>query len=234
MILNDQKFEALLKKSKKKRTWQMIATAFITIAVVVGGAGSVYAWYYNDGPFQGTKVAGLPDNQLAEIKGTGGHLNLLFRNAGGIQYNAPKKVKKISIYLDHYEKDKKVASDEIFSTMLDGNEEVKSFSHDLYWGVVEDGSTLGELRLSLVSGDGSVSIGTNSVKLSKYAQFSGAQGTGSLEGVNREFPINQPIILSKWVKSMEMRVHDAYSENVRKEELIKNKETLLLYVKFEV
>lgn len=91
-------------KSHKKRKIGIVVLGSIIIIIVL--AALIYCKHMNFWPFQGDKIAGLPDDHLKVAdKKVEGPVSLLFASSGEILFNS--KAKYISAYIDYYEKDKR-------------------------------------------------------------------------------------------------------------------------------
>lgn len=91
-----------LKAYKKRR----IGIAVLGSIIIIVVAALIYCKHMNFWPFQGDKIAGLPDDHLKIAdKKVEGPVSLLFVSSGEILFNS--KAKYISAYIDYYEKDKR-------------------------------------------------------------------------------------------------------------------------------
>lgn len=93
MNFDDKQFEQLVKKSRRKRLINtLLGSTFsiIFLAVILLGG---YLFYWNLGPFQGEKVAGVPDGQIRSFtENENGHLaSLLLDYYGSYGFNVKGK-----------------------------------------------------------------------------------------------------------------------------------------------
>lgn len=153
-MMEDKTYQALLKKSNRKKTRRSAVTTILTVLVLLMLGGGGYLWYFNEGPFTGYKVSGVPNNSMRNLNvGENSSLSLLLPYHGSYSFNAYGY--KIAVKYDYYEKGKVVKTDTL--TQIEAGEKINNqMSGYLNWGVTEENDRLKTLMVSLnASGVGS-------------------------------------------------------------------------------
>lgn len=106
----------------------------VAIVIVLGGT-LMYLNHMNYWPFQGDKIAGVPDGEIKNInadkEGPDDPLSLLLAASGEVDYNI--KAKSANVYFDVFKHDKRVIHERI--TMSgNGDEEIQLNGH-LVWAM---------------------------------------------------------------------------------------------------
>lgn len=104
------------------------------IVIVLGGT-LMYLNHMNYWPFQGDKIAGVPDGEIkninAEKNDTDDPLSLLLASSGEVDYNV--QAKSASVYFDVFKRDKRVIHERI---TISGNvDEETQLSGHLVWAM---------------------------------------------------------------------------------------------------
>ncbi|EOL41662.1 hypothetical protein [Enterococcus phoeniculicola] len=227
MNFDDKQFEQLVKKSRRKRLINtLLGSTFsiIFLAVILLGG---YLFYWNLGPFQGEKVAGVPDGQIRSFtENENGHLaSLLLDYYGSYGFNV--KGKKITVYADYYEKDKRISHEEVAGIE---NEEVGMISETLTWGILSSNDQTKEVRIQFTNTSGQSKSGFNFSTFGENAASDFAFSSFNLIGNGTLLP-NKRYILQYWTTGGRGYSSEAIVA-ADKETLIESGKTVILY--FEV
>lgn len=219
---NDEKFEELVKKANRKRNGKSflisVLTVFLFVILGVGG----YMFHMNYGPFQGDKIAGVPNGHIKVLEEETGPLSLLFHAYGGYAFNTEGK--KISVYLDYYEKDVRKKHEQIAGFGLG---EESAINGTLYWGVTAGGdmSDPQEIRINIVS-NGAVTSGVYDFTQLNLDYTAFAHNTFSSGKIRKE----ERYVLQTWQTSGVFRADNDFFDP---EILAESGQTAILYLVFE-
>ncbi len=197
---------------------------FLALLLVILGI-STYLWYMNYGPFQGEKVAGVPDGHIKIIDEPMGVASLLFSAHGSYAFNFQGK--GVAVYLAYYEKDVRIKHERVsgFQQTEDG-----PLNGTLQWGITfeQDAGQLEELRVSIRA---SGSQATNSYDMSQL-NFNTENGFSSVMNLfsNGRIEKGDRYVLQTWQTSGMVRAdNDVFHEEVLRE----SEQTIILYMVFE-
>lgn len=109
MTIEDKQLEAIVKKARRKNYRKHIFTMLLMLVLFVGAPLTLYLRYYNYGPFQGNKVAGVPDNHLVQSENDTGLGSLLFDYGSHLTFNT--KATSLTVYIDTYHFGERVGHD---------------------------------------------------------------------------------------------------------------------------
>ncbi|MGM0125773.1 hypothetical protein IGI37_003174 [Enterococcus sp. AZ194] len=148
MNFEDKEFEKLVKKARRERLLKSTFSSILAIIILLGLILSGYWFYWNLGPFQGNKVAGVPDGQIRAFqnKETETLSTLLMQNFESYGLNI--EAKELIIYADYYEKDKRIRHDIMAGSQ---QEETQMLSTILSWGVIETANAPTEVRIQFAN-----------------------------------------------------------------------------------
>ncbi|WP_430536671.1 hypothetical protein [Listeria rocourtiae] len=104
------------------------------VIIVVGGA-LIYLNYMNYWPFQGDKIAGVPDGEIKNINADTVDVktdpqSLLLAASGTVDYNV--KAESVNVYFDVFKRDKRVIHELITMTGSDGETDLNGH---LLWAI---------------------------------------------------------------------------------------------------
>lgn len=118
----------------------------VGVLIVCGGLGALAYW--NLWPFQGEKIAGVPNGALVKKEEeTIDTLDLLLAASGKVAFNTEGK--SVRVYLDVYEKVERVSHQKVVEILHD---EKSSINGELVWGAVGlDIAKPEEIRVKLLA-----------------------------------------------------------------------------------
>lgn len=197
----------------------VVLVGIVVLLVLILGS---YLNYTNRGPFQGEKIAGIPNNTIKVLEKDEGPFALLFETYGGYGINTTGK--NMNVYVDYFEGDRRKKHD------LVGNlsyEERGPINGAIYWGVsqpLNEGS-LGELRVNL-DNRGTQMTGTYDLSQIKLAE-------GGLAAQTEDFPKgsfkqDKPYIFKRWVTGG--KIYDDNRDPFSSEVLAEYPQSVFLYL----
>lgn len=223
MTFNNEQVEIPKKKANHKRN-KKISVLIVFLLFILGL--SSYMWYMNYGPFQGDRVAGVPDGHINTLDNQMELAPLIFSAHGGYAFNFHGK--GIAVYLAYYERDVRKKHERVMGIQ---QTEEAAMNGTLHWGVTFEGdpSQLKELRVNLRTTNGAQS--TNSYDLSQL-NFESESGFSSVMNAFSDGRIESErrYALQTWQTSGTVRAdNDVFHEEVLKE----SAQTVILYLVFE-
>lgn len=109
MTIEDKQLAAIVKKARRKNNRKHILTVLLMLILFVGAPLTLYLRHYNYGPFQGNKVAGVPDNHLVQSENDNGLSSLLFDYGSHLTFNT--NTTSMTVYIDTYHFGERVGHD---------------------------------------------------------------------------------------------------------------------------
>lgn len=100
MTLEDKELAAIVKKARRKNNRKIMFTIIFSLILFIGVPLTWYLRYYNYGPFQGDKMAGVPDNHLIQSENDNGLSSLLFDYGSHLMFNT--HATSITVFVDTY------------------------------------------------------------------------------------------------------------------------------------
>ncbi|EUJ28551.1 Uncharacterised protein [Listeria grayi] len=214
-------------KSHKKRKIGIVVLGSIIIIIIVLAA-LIYCKHMNFWPFQGDKIAGLPDDHLKVAdKKVEGPVSLLFASSGEILFNS--KAKYISAYIDYYEKDKRKKHELIFETGM----EKGGISGSFNWGTLsnaDEGVLPKELRMNMASPNGSVSTGNFVFPKIKWDDTEGAASSFNAFSPVK-IKLGKKYIVQTW--RSDGRAYGEAADIFSKKALRHSNQTVIFYIVFK-
>jgi hypothetical protein len=101
------------KTSRKSRR----LIAFILLPVILVGALGLFLNHFNYWPFQGDKVAGVPDDQLVQLENEPDLTSLLLAYGSQLKFNTTAT--SLTVYFDHYKNGEISAHETVASLMYE-------------------------------------------------------------------------------------------------------------------
>ncbi|MCL2857387.1 MAG: hypothetical protein FWE19_06685 [Oscillospiraceae bacterium] len=195
-------------------------TIVFAVLLVVGVFGNM--WYTNRGPFQGSRVAGVPSGHLRVEHHDRGHLDLLLSHRGGVSYNFFGQ--RVNVYIAYYERDELVLH-ELVSGIASGD--AHEISGTTVWGITSEEGARRELR---------VMVDVAGASSSSYFDFTqidfepGSFAGGPATMANTRIEHGKRYVLHIWQTGHTFWVDgDVFNP----ERLRENEKTAVLYIVFE-
>ncbi|EUJ59880.1 hypothetical protein [Listeria fleischmannii] len=196
----------------------------IGILVIGGGLGALA--YFNLWPFQGSKIAGVPNGALVKKEENAmTELDILLAASGKVSFNMEGK--SAFVYLDVYEKENRVSHKKVAGISSDRK---SAMNGELVWGVVglnlmKPEEVRAKFLVNSAQSEGAVPL--KSVLTNQSEQSSAA----SEPFENGKIKLGKRYILQYWNRS-ENGV--SVSEDFfNKKELAKKEQTIILYLIFK-
>ncbi|MDF0479020.1 hypothetical protein OL233_01870 [Vagococcus sp. PNs007] len=226
MEIQDNEFKKLVGKSKKKRYLMhaliSVATVLIISGVTVGG----YLFYYNYYPFQDSKAAGVPNGKLVVKDNDVGVLKLLIESSGSYAFNSDAK--EVSVYVDAYEKGKKVKHELV--TNIGTEPRGMSGSIDWIMEPTTDDKKLGKLKSEIMTTEGASSRGEFDLGKLKFDASNGVGSSGETED-SMTLALNKEYVLRMWTTGG--NVYSTLKDTLSEHKKSNAEQLVVLYAVFE-
>ncbi|KAF1299278.1 hypothetical protein BAU15_01125 [Enterococcus sp. JM4C] len=235
MNFEDKEFEKLVKQSRRGRLIKTIFGSTLSLVILIGILLSAYLFYWNLGPFQGEKIAGVPDGQIRSFhnKETEPLAMMLLDNFE--TYGMNVKAKKITIYVDYYEKDQRKDHQDFGGLINDGPSEM--LSQILSWGVIPGfGDTPTQVRIQFSDDSGNSTSGFTFEGYGEEGQEFGKDiVASSSQRILEDGPLelNKRYVLQYWRSNADGIFYNLETDVFDKEFLKQQDQTLIMYMELK-
>ncbi|CAM3351589.1 hypothetical protein [Vagococcus fessus] len=226
MELNDNEFEKLVGKSKKKRYLTTMLISLVTVLIVSGITVGGYQFYYNYYPFQGSEAPGVPNGKLVVKDNDIGVLKLLIDSSGSYGFNSDAK--EVSLYIDAYEKGEKVKHELVTSVGI----ESRGMSGSIDWLMEpsQDDKKLGKLKAEIMTTGGGSTRGEFDLGTLNFDTSNGVGSSGEIEDSMKITP-NKEYFLRWWTTGG--NVYSTLKDTLAEHKKSEAEQVVVLYVVFE-